>query len=140
LESICFEVFNCYVFHILMKFLIWLLLADKFSSISFLLSWVLLEVDSKCVQCFSWLIVNDCVFFIFPFFFMFFYSLFCPCHNAICFCNIICFGNVTIVSTTTLVFYVVPLVNATMINAQTLVDTLSSKVVYLSQEFFQINF
>ncbi len=57
----------------------------------------------------------------------------------ISFCNIICFGNVTIVSTTTLVFYVVPLVNATMINAQTFVDKLSSKVVYLSQEFFQIN-
>jgi hypothetical protein len=58
----------------------------------------------------------------------------------ISFCNIICFGNVTIVSTTTLVFYVVALVNATMINAQTLVDTLNSKVVNLSQEFFQINF
>ncbi len=47
----------------------------------------------------------------------------------ISFCNIICFGNVTIVSTTTLVFYVVLLVNATMINAQTLVDKLSSKMV-----------
>jgi hypothetical protein len=71
--------------------------------------------------------------------FKFFYSFFCPCHNANIFCNIICLGNVTIVSTT-LVFYVVPLVNATMINAQTLVDTLSSKVVNLTQEIFQINF
>jgi hypothetical protein len=53
----------------------------------------------------------------------------------ISFCNIICFGIVTIVSTTTLVFYAVPLVNATTINAQILV-TLSSRVIYLSQEFF----
>jgi hypothetical protein len=71
--------------------------------------------------------------------FIFFIPSFVLVTMQISFCNIICFGNVTIVSTTTLVFYVVPLVNATMINAQTFVDKLSSKVVYLSQEFFQIN-
>jgi hypothetical protein len=121
--------------HILMKFLIWLLLANKFNSITFLLSWVLREVDSKRVQHFSWLIVSDCVFLCLSFFIPSFVLV----TMQISFCNIICFGNVTIVSTTNLVFYVIPLVNGTMINGQTFV-TLSSKMVYYHKNFFKSTF